>query len=830
MEIANRRVTGLYDLDYLAGVRFLLFVCCLCIVLPKLVKAQPAIPPSRDISIHVTDEQQHALDFVSISLRSIKDSVQLFSLRSDSVGHALLNNVPPGNYLLCVSHVNYQPACQAVDIGQQQTGNGYLYTFALQRIGDLQQVTITGKKPAIQYAPDRTIINVDASIGNAGTTALEVLERSPGVTIDKDGNISLKGRNQVLVMIDSKPSYLSGTELATMLAGMSSNQIETIDLIDKPSARYDAAGNGGIINIHLKKNRQRGFNGNLSLAAGQGVYSKTNNSLALNYRNGKINLFSNYSLNSNGNYLDMYALRTYLLEDDKTIQSILEQPTYFNSRFNNHALRAGVDYALSSRTDIGLVLSGTLMNRHGTGSGQARWMNAAGSTDSLIDTHSTNKTDWKNGAVNVNLRHKFSAKQQLAADLDWVGYRIQGNQAFQNERKGNDAYIESYTGALPSTIRILSFKADHSITLQESLLLETGIKVSNTNTDNDAAYFVNQGAGWEEDLAKTNHFLYAENIRAAYASIEKKSQQWSMQMGLRYEYTSYTGEQLGNSLLKDSAFSNRYGSLFPNFLATYKIDSLNELSLSFGKRIDRPPYQKLNPFVSILNKYTYQAGNPLMKPQYTHNLELTHRFKDFLSTGLSYSITTDYFSQIFYTDSIGTVYYTEGNLGKRQVLGLSVGFNKAVLRAWSVNAQVDLQHKKMKGFVWKEMAAQNTQMSLSLSNQVRFNKVWVAELSGYYITRSQSDIQEVVEPTGQVSLGISRQVLKNKGSLKLSFRDIFYTQDMEGFTLFNHATEYFRLQRDTRVATLAFTYRFGKGIKAQARKVNSPDEMERVNN
>lgn len=551
MEITIRRATGLYDLDYLAGVRFLLFACCLCGVLPKLVKAQPAIPPSREISIHVTDDQQYALDFVSISLRSKKDSVQLFSLRSDSAGHALLNNVQPGNYLLCVSHVNYQPACLAVDIGQQQTGNGYAYIFALQRIGDLQQVTVTGRKPAIQYAPDRTIIHVDASIGNAGTTALEVLERSPGVTMDKDGNISLKGRNQVLVMIDSKPSYLSGAELATMLSGMSSNQIETIDLIDKPSARYDAAGNGGIIYIHLKKNRQSGFNGNLSLAAGQGVYSKTN-----------------YSLNSNGNHLDMYALRTYLLEDDKTIASILEQPTYFKSRFNNHTLRTGVDYALSSKTDIGLVLSGTLMNRHGTGSGQAQWMNAAGTTDSLIDTRSTNKTDWENGAVNINLRHKFSAKQQLAADLDWVGYMIQGNQAFRNERMGNAAYLESYTGALPSTIRILSIRADHSIELRKSLVLETGIKISNTKTDNDAAYFVNRGAGWEEDVAKTNHFLYAENIRATYASVEKKSERWSMQMGLRYEYTSYTGEQLGNSLLKDSAFSNRYGSLFPNFPGT----------------------------------------------------------------------------------------------------------------------------------------------------------------------------------------------------------------------------------------------------------------------
>jgi iron complex outermembrane recepter protein len=526
----------------------------------------------------------------------------------------------------------------------------------------------------------------------------------------------------------------------------------------------------------------------------------------------------------------MYALRTYLEEDDKTIETLLEQPTYFKARGNSQTLRTGVDYALSANTDLGVVLSGTLLNRNGTGSGQAIWRNASGGTDSLIDTHSKNETDWKNGAVNLNFRHKFSAQQELTADLDWVGYDIQGNQAFQNERKGNAGYTESYTGELPSTIRILSFKADHTVNLGKSFTLESGIKLAATKTDNDAAYFLDQGTGSEPDLSKTNHFLYDENIRAAYASVAKKSGPWSMQLGLRYEYTGYTGRQLGNSVVKDSAFSNNYGSLFPNFLGSLKLDSNNELSLTIGRRIDRPPYQKLNPFVSILNKYTYQVGNPLMKPQYTQNIELSHQYKDFLSTSLSYSLTTDYFSQIFYSDTAGTVYYTEGNLGKRQIFGLSVGFNKALLPAWTLNTQVDLQHKKMAGFVWKEMEAAITQMSFSLSNQVRFSKVWMAELSGYYITRSQADIQEVVEPTGQVSLGLSRQVLRNKGSLKFSYRDIFYTQDMEGFTLFNHATEYFRLQRDTRVATLAFTYRFGKGLKPMTKKRSAVDEMERVNN
>lgn len=805
-----------------------LCACAIGSFFPASLYAQPAVPPNPEITVHVVDENQHPVDFATINLLTKRDSAIFMSIRADSAGNAQFQDVPAGAYLLCVTRVNFNRNCQEMEIIQVPPSGGYNYIIILQKSGGLQNVTITGKKNAIQYTADKTIIQVDASIGNVGATALEVLERSPGVTVDKDGNISLKGRNQVLVMIDGKPSYLGNAELATMLSGMSSSQIETIELIDNPSARYDAAGNGGIINIRLKKNRQKGFNGNLNMAAGQGSYTKSNNSLALNYRSGKFNLFGNYSLNSNSNFVDMYALRTYLEDDDKTIVALLEQPTYFTSRSNTNTIRAGVDYALSSNTDLGIVLSGTKLKRRGWGKGQAVWMNEAEAIDSLIDTRSNSATDWKNGAANFNFRHKFSSRQQVSADFDWVGYSIEGRLAFQNERKGSAGYTESYTGALPSTIRILSVKADHTLELPNEFSLESGIKWSNTKTDNNAAYFLDQGSGWEPDLAKTNHFLYDEHIRAAYASFQKKTGKWSMQAGLRYEFTTYEARQFGNSLVKDSAFSNSYGSLFPNLMTSWAPDSLNEFSLVIGRRIDRPPYQKLNPFVSILNKYTYQVGNPKMKPQYTFNVELSHRFKDFLNTGISYSVTRDYFSQVFYSDSSGTVYYTEGNLGKRQVFGVSLGFNKSVLTGWTINAQIDLQHKKMRGFVWMEMESSITQASFSLNNQVKFGKLWMAELSGYYITKSQADIQEVVEPTGQVSLGLSRQVMKSKGNLKLSFRDIFYTQDMEGFTLFNHATEYFRLQRDSRVVTLAFTYRFGKSMKSSNKKRSGVDEMQRV--
>ncbi|WP_290797648.1 outer membrane beta-barrel protein [Flavihumibacter sp. UBA7668] len=798
-------------------------------LLSLLSKAQPAIPVHPPIQIKVFNHKQEPLDFVSVRILLKADSSRILSAVSDSTGKLPLPELVPGEYLLCFSRVNYEPACQSLTIPANNTSLGaQVLTVTLQPSGQLSTITVTAKKPPVQFLSDRTIIRVDASINNAGTTALEVLERSPGITLDKDGNISLKGRDQVLVMIDNKPSYLTGTELNALLQGMSSNDIETIELIDNPPARYDAAGNGGIINIRLKKTRQRGFNGNLSLSGGQGIYPKSNNALSLNYHSGKINLFGNYSSTVNQNLLDMYAFRSYYADDDKTLLSTLEQPTYIESTAKNHTLRTGMDYSLNKKTSLGIALAGTKLDRNGTGRGEASWKSSGSTTDSLIHTRNSNSTDWKNGSVNLNLRHQFSSKQELSANLDWLGYQIDGSQGFQNIRSDDNPYTESFLGVLPSKIRILSFKSDHQITLPKQYILETGIKWAVTSTNNKASYTINQGGGWEEDPGKSNHFLYDEQICAAYASLERKINRWWYQLGLRYEHTSFDAHQLGNAVIKDSAFSNQYGSLFPGLQVTVELDSSNELSLTMNKRIDRPPYQQLNPFVFIINKYTYQKGNPLMKPQFTYSIELSHRYKNLLNTSISYSDTRDYFSQIFLSDSAGTFFYSEGNLGRRKILGLSISFSEQLLPFWSFTSQADLQHKKLKGFIWKSLEASITQINVSINNQFRLGKGWAMEASGYWISRSQADIQEVVEPTGQAGIGISKQVLKNKGNLKLTARDIFYTQNMEGFTIFNQATEYFRLQRDTRVINLAFTWRFGNQSKAIPRRTNKVDEADRV--
>lgn len=801
-----------------------LFTVILAFLLFNVVNAQQK---SIEIKIIVTGANNEILPAATVSLLKFIDSGIIKSASTDNKGIVLFSDLSEEKYICRVSRVNYENYFKEIDLVGKQL---YIDTISLQLTTTvLQDVTVTAKKPFVQMMPDKTIVNVEAGITNAGTTVLEVLEKSPGVTVDKDGNISLKGKPNVSIMIDGKLTQLSGMELQNLLTGLSASQVDQIEIMDNPSAKYDAAGNAGIINIKTKKTKQKGFNGSVTVAYGQGRYHKNNNNFLFNYRNGAYNIFFNYSLNVSKGFTDLYALRTYF-KNDGSIDALLEQPYYTKGGGPTHTIKTGIDYYLSNKTTLGVSLNGLLLSREYNGTSTAEWMNADKVKDSAINTVSKSSAEWKHGGINLNARHTFSERKELTADVDFLTYNMHSDQLFHNIADIPGSNEEGSKGNLPGKIHIFSAKTDYTQQL-DAVKLDLGWKSSHINTDNLAQYYYLDAGNWKDDLGKSNHFLYTENIHAVYANAEAKTGKWNFQGGLRYEYTAYHAKQLGNAVVKDSSFNRNYSSLFPTVFITYHADSINSFTLSAGRRIDRPAFQKLNPFVYIINKYTLQSGNPYFLPQYTWNIELTHLYKDVLSTSVNYNLIHDYFSQIFISDTAtGMIIYTEGNVGKMQHYGLSVSAQLSPLSWWSFNAEADLTHKKIQGVLWNNYKASITQFSVSMNNQFRFTKGWAAELTGFYISKSQNDLQEVLQPTGQASAGISKQVLKNKGSIKLTARDMFYSQTMEGLTHFQSVNEYFKLKRDTRVVTLSFTYRFGKAIKTQARSNTgaSADEIDRV--
>ncbi len=629
---------------------------------------------------------QKIIDAASVSLLQSKDSGLVKVAVADAAGNFYFENIKEGNYLVMATSVGHTKAYSQSFSVTAAAPSVQLAVLQLIPVGkNLKEVVVSSKKPFIERKADRTIINVESSITSAGSTALEVLEKSPGVTVDKDGNISLKGKQGVMILLDGKPSYLSGTELTNLLKNMSASNLDQIEIMTNPSAKYDAAGKSGIINIKTKKNRQKGFNGSASTAYGQGKYAKTNNSLNLNYRNGKLNLFSTFSANGRVGFQELDLERKYK-NNDQSLKAIFEQQTFMKHRNNNFSAKIGADYYLSKKTTFGVVLTGVSSPEIQSGINTSFLKNNLGNVDSIVVSTHREDAAWRNGGVNLNFRHQFdSTGRELTADLDYINYHSNREQYFTNSNytaamnvKGSDELF----GVLPSIINIYSAKMDYAHPLKKGAKIEAGVKSSYVETNNAAAYYYFMSGVKQVDYEKTNDYDYRENINAAYLNFNKEWKKWSLQTGLRLENTNYKGHQFGNPQRADSSFKNSYTNLFPTIFAGYNPSEKNQFSISYGRRINRPAYEDLNPFLFFIDKYTYAAGNTYLKPMYADVFELSHTYKQFLTTTVNFSHTRDLFTETFQEKGFATV-ISQNNYGYMNDASVSVNAQIPVRKWWN---------------------------------------------------------------------------------------------------------------------------------------------------
>ena len=781
---------------------------------------------------------QPALSAATITLLKAKDSSVVKVSVSDQDGRYSFDNPPQGRYLVVASAVGYEKQYSSpftISVPPDSIIKELTAIVLSPRSNNLKSVTVSARKPLVEQKIDRMVVNVDAFISNTGANALEALEKSPGVQVDKDGNISLKGKQNVVVLIDGRPAYLSGADLANMLKGMQASQLEQIEIMTNPPAKYDASGNAGIINIKTKKNKVKGFNGNVSVGAGQGVYFKTNESISLNYRDGKVNLFSSYSFNRNNNFQELTIFRRYK-DDNEETNAIFEQVAFMKRRNMSNNLKMGMDYFLTQKTTLGIVLSGFYNPESSINSNISYLENPNYAVDSIATASSNIKGTWKNASVNLNMRHQFdSTGRELTADVDYIVYDNTNNQHFINttlEPNWIKRYEEQLRGVLPVTVNIYSAKMDYTHPLKNNSRIEAGWKSSYVETVNKADYYLYYNDEWMTDYGKTNHFDYNENINAAYVSLNKQlTKKWGLQTGLRYENTSYKGHQYGNPQKSDSSFKRSYNSWFPTVYISYGADKNNQFGLSYGRRIDRPGYQSLNPFMFFIDKYTYEAGNPYLKPQYSNNFEFTHIYKGWLTTTLNYSRTKDLFNETFDQSGYATI-VQRGNIGRRENAGIGVNAQIPVTKWLTSMLYTNYNYTRYSGKLYGEdLNVEAGMLQINLNNQMNFKKGWGAELSGWYRSKGV-DGQILMQPMGQLAAGISKQVLKGKGTVKLNVRDILYTQKPHGYINFKQTEARFENRRDTRVANVTFTYRFGKPIKntnGQRKKGGAGDEQNRVN-
>lgn len=767
------------------------------------------------ISGSVLDELKKPLDGATIILLVAKDSSQVSSQLVKADGSFVFQNLQNNTYLLKVTYIgykNYISGSVAVN-GQKPVS---LPAFVLSPIGKtLNEVAVTAQKSYVQQKIDRTVVNVGALISNTGANALEVLEKTPGVQVDADGNITFKGKSGVMVMIDDKPTYLSAANLATYLRSLPSSSLDQIELMDNPPAKYDAAGNAGVINIKTKKNTVRGFNAVVSADYAQGHYGNTNESINLNYRVNKVNLFANVAYNDQHTFRRLEIDRNYLdASGDPT--SSLKDISYFRPQNNNTNIKAGMDYFASPKTTWGIVFTGDISNGHDSSPVFSLLYGKNGELDSTVNTINTSKNKFNSKGINLNYTHKFdSTGRALNFDLDYIRDVSGSNQMFVNNTYLPDGSLTNSTTLndnLPATVNIYSAKADYSHPLKGKAKIEAGVKSSYVNTDNAANYFDVIDNVSTIDYNNTNRFLYKENINAAYINFNKNWGRFSIQTGLRVENTNGNGHQLGNSEKPDSSFINHYTDLFPTAYFSYNLDTAghNVFVASYGRRVGRPNYGSLNPFTFFVDEFTQFSGNPFLKPQFTDNYKLAYSFKSLFTIAISYNYTTDVQGETIHKS--GDVFIsTQGNIGQRKTLDFSVNTSLQPFKWWSVNLYAEVYNNTYQGAFYSGYLNQSkATFSGNGSNQFTISKTWSAELSGFYNT-SGTYGQFVSIPTGMLNAAIQKKILNNKGSIKLNMRDIFHTFSPSG-TISNivDATATYRNFIDTRVATLAFTYSFGK--------------------
>ena len=811
--------------------RKLLLLCFALATFSLLTSAQTK---TGKISGSVIDGSQKTIEASTITLLRAKDSSVAKISAADKNGKFEFEKVADGKYFVLISAVGHQKGYSEVFEITQEKNSITLHTIELvPQTKALEAVTVTAKKPLVEQRIDRTIINVEAAITNVGSTALEVLEKSPGISVDKDGNISLKGKDGVMILIDGRPTQLGGADLANMLRSMSANQLDQIEIMTNPPAKYDAAGNAGIINIKTKKNRQLGYNGSTNLGYSQGRYPKFNEGLNLNYHVNKVNLFTNLSHNYNLNYNVLTIQRNFRDKTTKELLSYFDQVAKMRNESNSFNGKLGLDYFASKNTTFGIVVTGFSSDRNNNNRNVTDIFSSAGSLNSQTRAFSTGKQDWKNFSTNLNFRQALDTSgSELTSDLDYISYDSRNHTSMINsyfDDSGNSINkADTLLGALPQNIKIYSGKLDYLKPLKKGARFEAGIKSSIVKTDNNAVYDSIQYGGIAHDYNRSNHFIYEENINAAYVNLNKPiNKKWGAQLGLRVENTNAKGNQVTTGEI----FNRHYTQLFPTAYIQYTKDKNNSFVLNYGRRIRRPDYQSLNPFINFLDRYTYQQGNPNLKPQFSHNIELSHTYKGMLTTTLNYSRTTDIIQMVIeQNEAKNETFVKQANIAKQRQFGIAINASHPITKWWKSNIYVNAFNNKFEGIVNNTFVTIDaTTLTLNGSEQFQFAKKWSAEISGFLRTPGLESVIQT-KTFGMISMGLSKQVMKNKGTVRLNVRDVFKTQNFRGESKYSNIDAAFQERRDSRVVNLGFTYRFSKGKINQRKRSNGSanDEQSRV--
>jgi iron complex outermembrane recepter protein len=778
----------------------------------------------------VSDSRNIPAASVTISLLKSTDSSLVKADITDLKGRFEISVPSDGAYLVSYTLVGYEKAYSSVF----NIINGSVVNIdpivLKQAAGNLQGVTVVSKKPLIEVKADRIVFNVEASINATGSNALELLQKSPGVQVDNNDNISMKGKTGVRIYIDGKMTQLDTKDLAAYLRSINSNDIEAIEMISNPSAKYDASGNAGIINIRLKKNKKYGTNGTVNLGFIQGITPKGNGSVNLNYRDKKINVFGNAGGSIGYNHNSLYF---YRVQKD----SIYDQKTKMYSDDKSFNVKAGTDFFLNTKNTLGVLAT---INQSDN-----VW-NSSGTTDIYYDptkefvkrlyAYNTVPGKRTNANFNLNYRYADTSGTEINFDADYGLFRGDGQSYQPNYYYAKDSsllYSIVNRNFTPTDIDIYTAKLDIEQRLGKGKL-GYGAKTSFVNTRNTFDFFNDDATGVPiKVLDRSNSFDYKENVNAAYINYQQQlNTKWSLQAGLRMEQTNSEGKltRADSIFQSDNRVKRNYLDLFPSAAIAFNINPKHTLSLTYSRRIDRPTYQDLNPFENKLDELTYQKGNAFLRPQYTDNVELTHTFMGFLNTTVGYSYVKDYATEA--TDTINNATFVQQkNLAQQQIISFNIGSPLPIKKWWNGYVNIWYNYQMFDGKIGDNVVDRDVpSYGAYMQHSFTLGKDYTAEISGWFNGPSVWGGTWRTKSQGAVDIGIQKLLFQKKATIKISATDLFFTAPWSAVNNFGGLYIDGGGNWESRTFRVSFSYRFGSNqIKnSRERKTGLESESRRI--
>lgn len=789
-----------------------------------------------EIKGRVTDaSSKKGIEYATLSLLSALDSSFIAGTATDSTGHFIITTeYNKGRLLLRTDFIGYKRLFMPLEIGEKDL---YLGEILLKENSTaLGEIIVEGEKDFVQHSIEKQVYSVDKLGTTRGGNAADVLQNIPSVTIDQEGTPSLRGTN-VIVLIDGRPSGLSGQGRSAVLDQIPASSIDRIEVVSNPSARYDADGMSGIINVVLKKDAKPGYNGNVAMTIGD--RDKYNAALQFNYRKGALNWYANYTYNYGRYYGTGSSYRTTFYPD--TLYYILQQQNNDNISVVN-MFKTGIDYQFNPKSSITTAItintrSNKLPNEVFDNTRLDAGLNLRSAFARTMERDiETRGLEWA-----TNYTHNLSKKGSFISTDAIVSFgketidRVIGQDASNSLRAQQTDGDTAYLSSMPElgTNSLITFNTDFSRPLSEQSRVEAGAKASFRNIDrdfmvNDFDFSVQQ---YIKNKLQSNRFVYSEQLISVYGIYGGRKGKWNYQGGARIEQ-AYT---LADQKTLDLKYSNQYFNIFPSAHIGYKWKSTSDWKITYSRRIVRPDIQSLNPFINYADRFNLRRGNPMLQPEYVNSYEFGHLLtlkRITLSSTIYHRQSTHFISRYRSILPQGLTVVEFQNIAGSETIGFELVNTWQIQKWWSLNTSGNIFRRQI--FTGDRPTTQANQLNSWNLKALSTFKLY----GGTDFTLSYTYDSPVASPQGKIlsyqglDVSLKKDFFKKKWTIGMRFSDVFNTRRFRMEMATPQFTDYMTRKRESRNVFVTVTWRFGSedaALKRQDRKkggINTEGSVE----